>query len=163
MLLLSARGAKARPIARSQRSVDLDALANMLITETGFRRDKREMAQIVYVAINRARKYDAPISRVVAPGRPSGVIAWNASSNYRRRFNAAKSNPRWEAAREFAADILDGSSSYRNAGYTSFVHPGGMPTPPCAENRVAKATFAGTRCLPKWVATGDRVGGAMFA
>ena len=114
MLALSARGAKARPISRSRRSADLDALANMLITETSFTRNRDEMAQIVYVAINRAKKWGAPISRVVAPGKPSGVpVPWNASSAYQRLFNGASGRSRWEAAREFVASVLDAKLPFR--------------------------------------------------
>jgi hypothetical protein len=165
MLTLSARGAKARPITKSQRSVDLDALANMLIAETGFNRNRAEMAQIVYIALNRSKKWGDPISRIVAPGYSGATVPWNAKGvPYRVRFNEADVDPRWEAAREFAASVMDNASGYRNLGLTSFLHPGGMPTPPCSSGRSAVSTAVGTRCLPSKYASGAKtVGGALFA
>lgn len=138
---------------------DLDALASMLIAETGFARSQAEMAQIVWVAVNRARKYGKPIYEIVSPAgrRP----AWNTGALYKKRFDAASANPRWDAARSFASKVIGGA--YRNIGATTFVHPRAMPTPPCAPNRTAMSTSAGTRCLPDWIADGRQVGGALFA
>jgi hypothetical protein len=163
LLLLATRGAKAALPGYDERDTeerDLDALADMLITETGFNRDRSEMAQIVFVAVNRARKYRKPIYSIVDPsGR---APAWNAGAPYRQRFEAAQSNSRWGAARAFAQDVLSGA--YRNMGHSAFVHPGGMPTPPCSSTRVATNTgYYGIRCLPQWAVGGKVVGGAMFA
>lgn len=45
-----------------------------------------------------------------------------------------------------------------------FVHPSGMPKPPCGKNRIASSTFAGERCLPAWALQNSKVvGGALFA
>jgi hypothetical protein len=149
---------------RTGPEADLDALASMLIAETGFARDKNEMAQIVFVAVNRAKKYKSTIANITTPpGRP---VAWNAAAKYRDRFNNASENPRWVAARTFAQSVLNGA--YANNGFSAFVHPENMPTAiPCVSTvkspRVLTATIAGARCLPPWVVGGKVVGKAMFA
>jgi len=139
---------------------DTDALTRMLITETDFARNTTEMAQIVYVAINRARKWGVDITDVVNPSGSGVPVAWNRGSAYRTRFDNAKNNPRWAAARVFVQKVQAGS--YANYGATSFVHPSGMPKPPCSSG-VATSTFAGDRCIPTWAVNGRVVGGAMFA
>lgn len=159
-LLLIGTKAKAAFIEPDQNELDLDALASMLIAETAFARDRNEMAQIVFVAVNRARKYKTTLQRVVTP---PGYPVWNGSSAYRTRFEDAPGNARWVAARTFAQQVVSGISPYRNAGATLFVHPTGMGTPPCSGSYVATTTFAGTRCLPTWAVSGKVIGGAMFA
>jgi hypothetical protein len=161
LLLFSKKAEAALPVDdRDEPGRDLDALADMLITETGFNRDKNEMAQIVWVAANRSRKYRKPIYNIVDPG--GRFPAWNAGPVYRQRFEAAQANSRWDAARAFAKSVLSGA--YRNLGHSAFVHPGGMPTPPCSSNRVATSTgYYGMRCLPQWAVGGQVVGGALFA
>lgn len=135
----------------------LDALADMLIAETGFARGRDEMAQVVFVALNRATLYRKPVAEVVDPdGR---APAWNPGALYRERFDAARQNPRWSDARAFAAAV----SRYRNLGATKFVHPGAMPAPPCGAGRVEMSTDWGVRCLPEWIAGATQVGGALFA
>jgi hypothetical protein len=163
LLLLVTRGAKAAlPVYDEQEpgERDLDALADMLIVETGFNRDKNEMAQIVFVALNRSRKYKKPIYSIVDPSQRKPL--WNSSSDYLRLFNNARSNrTRWSAARTFARDVPD---TYRNLGYTAFVHPGGQPKPPCSSNRTAMQTgYYGVRCLPTFALKPTPVGGALFA
>lgn len=144
---------------------DIDALARMLIVEHPSGSDA-ERAQIVLVAVNRARKYNAPPENVVAPGtrRPVQDVqggTWNGSDNYRRKYDAAGSDSRFAAARAFVIQVLRGQ--YPNYGYTAFIHPSGMPTPPCASNRVQMDTFAGPRCMPEWGSKPtDRVGIAYF-
>lgn len=145
---------------------DLDALADMLITETSFARDQNEMAQIVFVALNRAQRNRVPIATVVDPRyRGTKPVPWNTSERYLRLFDAARDNPRWDAARSFAAQVLGGA--YRNLGYVTFAHPTGLSAPPCASGRVEISTFAGPRCIgpTHGVATtgGTRIGGALFA
>ncbi len=138
---------------------DVDALAHMLIAETGFSRDKNEMAQIVFAAINRAKKYGTtPAAVVIPPGSP----VWNGGALYSDRFYDAESNKRYGEAKTFVQAILSGKSTYKNSGYTSFVHPGGMPVPPCSGNRLDTDTISGKRCLPEWALSGKVVGGAMF-
>ena len=160
LLLLAGGKAQARFIGQSPRERDLDALANMLITETGFNKSREEMAQIVYVAINRAKRQGKPIWFVVQPGSDPRPV-WNTGAIYRKRFEEARDNPRWLAARNFASQVLSGA--YRNLGVTAFVHPKPMPSPPCASNRVATSTSYGTRCLPKWIVDGRQIGTAWFA
>jgi hypothetical protein len=55
------------------------------------------------------------------------------------------------------------AGAYSNLGMTKFVHPGGMPTPPCSSGRVSMSTSEGRRCVPEWIRGGKRVGGALFA
>jgi hypothetical protein len=141
---------------------DLDALASMLITETGFNRDRGEMAQIVFVALNRAKKWKVYPSDVVAPAS-TAPVQWNGGAAYARMFAAAPSQAKWQAARDFVAKVQNGTSGYSNAGKTAFIHPGGMPTPPCSDNRVSASTSSGTRCIPAWAVNGRVIGGAMFA
>lgn len=146
-------------IARSGKTLsDREALAHMLIAETSFSRDKNEMAQIVFVAINRAKKYGVSLAEVVIP---PGTPVWNNGAPYRSRFDGAMRNVRYDAALAFVDAVLAGK--YKNGGYTAFVHPTGMPEPPCSASRVVANTFAGTRCLPSWALGGKVVGGAMFS
>jgi hypothetical protein len=150
-VLLVSRKASAAVIggstASSPSNRDFDALANMIITETGFNHSKSEMAQIVWIAINRSKRQDKPIWFVVQPGRgPSPV--WSTGVPYRIGFERAPQHPRWEEAREFVELVFNGA--YPNLKKTAFVHPGGMPVPPCASNRVQTTTPYGERCLPPW-------------
>lgn len=138
---------------------DLNSLTRMIIAETGFARDEDEMAQIVFVALNRADLYGKSPAEIVDPaGR---APAWNASAKYEALFEDALSSPRWDAAQSFVAQLLGGGGS--NRGYTKFVHPGAMPEPPCTSGRVEAETTYGTRCLPEWIVEGNEVGGALFA
>lgn len=139
---------------------DLDNLARMIIAETSFSRDKMEMAQIVWVAINRARGRGKTLSQVVIP---PGDPVWNTGSVYASRFNSAASSPRFLEARAFVSQVLAGEWPNLIGGRRMFVHPSGMPTPPCAANRKESSTSSGQRCLPEWVLNGKQVGGALFA
>ena len=159
VLLLSSRKTVSTGNEVSASGADLDNLARMLIAETSFASDKNEMAQIVWVAINRARGRGVSLSKVTVP---PGFPVWNDKALYRRRFYAADQNSKFAAARAFAADVLAGQWPELIGGRRTFVHPSGMPTPPCASNRVASSTIAGTRCLPPWSIGGKVVGGALF-
>jgi hypothetical protein len=143
----------------SRPSSDLDALTQMLLTETDFAHSKEEMAQIVFVALNRAKRWGVTPTQVVYPPGSPGV--WNGASGYRDRFCRMPKHPRWEAARDFVQSVLNGA--YANRGWTSFLHPGGMSEPPCSSSRTAVSTISGTRCLPQWAVNGTVVGQAMFA
>jgi len=146
---------------KSQRDRDLDALASMLISETGFAHSKQEMAQIVFVALNRAAMHKvSPEAIVTPPGKPE---EWNRGALYRALFTRAPRHVHWQHAREFAAEVVSGTSGYQNAHALAFVHPGGMPIPPCSSNRVATDTIAGERCLPQWAVNGRVIGKGMFA
>ena len=162
-VLVLAGGAQALSPS-SPTSRDFDALASMLVSETSFSAAPNEMAQIVFIAVNRANRWGVPVYQVVAGPRPkAGTNPWNDSALYKALYNGARSKneARWQAARAFVQEVLGGS--YRNLGFTGFVHPGAMPVPPCASNRVATSTVAGTRCIPVWVANGKTVGKGLFA
>ncbi len=164
VLLLTTRAKAATGgFFQSGRDADLDALASMLISETSFAHGKDEMAQILNVAINRSRAWGVPIPKVVAGPSPApGRNAWNGSATYKALFARAPNHARWFQARAFAQEVLDGA--YPNIGAMAFIHPGGMPTPPCSgSNRVEAATIAGQRCIPPWSVGGRVVGKGMFA
>lgn len=160
LLIPRSRAQALSTIHRSTAEQDIDALTRMLIAETGFTRSRSEMAQIVFVAVNRARRYGLSASQVVDPRR-SAFPTWNTGSAYRRRFDDADNNSRWGSARSFVQQVLAGA--YSNLGMTKFIHPAAMPTPPCSSTRVAMSTTAGTRCVPEWIRGGKTVGGALFA
>jgi hypothetical protein len=172
VLLLSNRKAAAAPMVPypTTRDRDLDALADMLITETSFATPKAEMAQIVWIAYNRAKRKNNPIWFVVQPGdAPSPV--WNEGPIYRQRFENARKHSRWLQARDFAEDVLAGA--YPNLGKTSFVHPGHANfSMPCNTNIKAVrdgkwspsyVSGYGTRCIPTWAHGGTVVGSALFS
>lgn len=156
-LLTSARGSKS-----PQRADDLEALTRMLIAETSFTMPQSEMAGIVQVALNRARKWNVPASWVVEPSGIPGRVAWNTGSAYRKRFDDAVQSPRWESAKAFVQRVAAGQ--FKNSGYTGFVHPERMPAPPCSNaNHTVVDTFAGKRCIPVWAQAGTTVGKTLFA
>lgn len=141
---------------------DTDALTRMLYAETGFASSNAEMAQIVFVALNRAQKWGIDPSVVVDPSGSGAPIGWNNKGViYRQRFAAAPSSPKWAQGRAFVETVQAGA--YTNLHKTSFVHPGGLSAPPCTGDRVAASTIAGMRCLPQWALGGQVVGTAMFA
>jgi len=145
-------------LATSKSEDDVSLLARMLITETGLNKSKAEMSQIVWVALNRARKRGVPMSKVVVPGiRP----AWNNGDVYARRFRDASDNPKFAAAKAFVVEVLQGKHPQTIGNRTSFVHPANkIFNPPCADKRV----LSGGRCLPAWVLNNPvKVGSAQFA
>jgi len=173
VLLLATQRASAATMPSpftSEREKNLDALADMLITETSFKKSKPEMAAIVHVAMNRARRQKKPIWFVVQPGSGPRPV-WNTNSVYRQRFENARNNSRWRDARAFAATVLAGS--YTNYGQGTFIHPGAsrfnMPCNPAIkavrDGRWAPSyvTRYGTRCIPKWAHGGKVVGSGLFA
>lgn len=125
-----------------------------------------EKAQIVLVAINRARKYDVPVESVVEPGERKVVRSehggtWNGGANYALKYATAASSSAYPAALTFVRRVVAGE--FPNYGYTAFIHPQRMPTPPCAEGRYALQTFDGPRCVPQWARDPtDKVGIAYF-
>lgn len=159
-VLMLAGKASARVSGSVREGDDLDALADMLITETSFKKARDEMAQIVWIAINRSKRQNKPIWFVVQPGSGPKPV-WNEGPLYRQRFENARSDPNWLAARNFAQSVMAGA--YPNLGKTSFVHPQPMPTPPCASNRQLMQTSYGPRCLPEWIRGGQQIGTAWFA
>lgn len=143
---------------------DIEAMARMLLTETDLALGPDEMAQIVWVAVNRAKKWGVSLAEVVTP--PGSPRAWNTGAVYAQRFAAASSSSRWTQALAFVQDVIAGRV-VPNRGYTLFVHPQRMPLPPCVSTpsapRVEMSTVYGTRCLPSWIAQGTQVGRALFA
>jgi hypothetical protein len=174
LLLAGTRKAAAAPMPTpytSPRSRDLDALANMLITETSFRKSRQEMAAIVFIAINRAKRQGKPLWFVVQPGEGPKPV-WNKGPVYRQRFENARNNNLWGSARAFAASVLNGTSGFRNTGATSFVHPGHPNfNMPCKDNKQVQMGWwkpawvsgYGTRCIPTWAAKGNVIGSGLFA
>jgi len=137
----------------------VDGLASMILAETDLGLGRDEMAQIVWIAVNRSVRHGVSILDVVTPpGNPT----WNGSALYASRFNAARGRSSWGAAQQFVTDVLAGKVA-PNRGYTLFVHPQGMPVPPCAANRVQMSTQSGVRCMPAWIAQGTQIGHAVFA
>lgn len=139
----------------------VDALARMLLAETGFKHTEPEMAQIIFIALNRARNWGIPVTLVVSPTGYVPGQAWTTGAIYRSRFERAPTWAAWPAAKMFVRRVLGGA--YPNMGFRSFVHPGGMPRPPCAANRIEANTASGRRCIPRWIAGGTTVGKGLFA
>jgi len=158
VLLLASRTTRA-PGELSEE--DLDALARMLITETSFALSAPEMAQIVWVAVNRSRKSGLSLRDTVYP--PGRKPVWNRGPVYASRYQNAGTSSRYPAARTFVQQVLAGAI-VPNRGYTTFSHPRGLPTPPCNAPKVAGSTASwGVRCMPPSLVGGDTVGTAMFA
>lgn len=135
---------------------DLDVLTQMLLTETDFAHSKAEMAQIVFVALNRMKRKNVNARKVVL------ASDWCHTSACVARFNKMLAHPKFEDAKLFVQSVLAGQ--YSNQNFTAFVHPSGMPAPPCTRTElVPTATIAGQRCIPKWAVGGQVVGAAMFA
>jgi hypothetical protein len=139
----------------------VEPLARMIFAETGLKSSEAEMAQIVFIAINRARKWGIPIAQVVSPTGYAPGKAWTTGAIYRKLFNEAHTRSAWPQAQAFVRRVLAGQ--FPNRGFVSFVHPGGMPRPPCSANRIEASTTAGRRCIPRWVASGTVVGKGLFA
>lgn len=159
LLTKSARAALAPTpyIPGASTASDVEALARMLIVETGLNMSQEEMAQIAFVAINRARRNNRSIPEVVTPpGRPN----WNSSSTYARLFKAADSTPVWTKAKVFARRVLNGE--FPNKGYRNFVHPEHMSGPPCFGRPVLTNTKYGWRCVPPEVAQGTQIDKTLF-
>jgi hypothetical protein len=136
---------------------DLDALTRMLLTETDFAHPQEEMAQLVFVALNRMRRHNSNAFDVVTSP------TWCHTSKCRARFGNMDRNPRWADARLFVQKVIAGS--YVNRGYIAFVHPRDMgSTTPCSRPELVwTQTFAGMRCIPSWAVGGDVIGQGMFA
>lgn len=144
---------------------DLDALARMILTETDFSRNCDEMANIIYVAVNRAKNTGNTLYDVVTPpGRPN----WNGSQAYRNRYYKDWPPKKFQATRNFVEAVLSGQPAVTPTGPCEpkvfqnligtrafFLHPTGMPVcenvgQECGTNKVCTETFAGPRCLPYW-------------
>lgn len=140
---------------KSDADADIDALTQMLLTETDFSHTPDEMAQVVYVALNRMQRKKTNAYSVVYDK------SWNGSADYAKRFNRMPSHAKWSEARDFVAKLYLGRGP-TNRGFNSFIHPTGMRQPPCADNRVSVWTFAGYRCFPAWAVNETRIGVTLF-
>lgn len=142
-------------------SSDVDALARMILAETTLKGPEDELAQIVFIALNRSRDWGVPVTQVVNPTGYRPGEAWSTGAIYKSRFERAHTWAKWNDARAFVRRVLGGE--FTNRGFHRFVHPAGMPEPPCASNRVEANTIAGRRCIPQWISQGTVVGRGMFA
>lgn len=140
---------------KADADADIDALTQMLLTETDFGLSADEMSQIVYVALNRMQRKKKSAYNVVYDK------SWNGSDAYADRFNRMPSHAKWSEARDFVTKLFLGGG-LPNKGFNAFVHAKRMPQPPCAENRVQMTTFAGVRCMPKWAVDGTQIGITLF-
>ncbi len=163
-LWLSSSSAQARvaglPFTGSASSRDVEAMARTLIAETSMNGPTEELAQIVWVMINRARRHGVSLAAVATP---PGTPLWNGSSKFRNLWNQAGSSSKMLQARSFVMQVMGGHYPNRIGSRSHFVHPGGMPRPPCASNRRERSTAYGVRCLPTWSDGGTVVGRAIFA
>jgi hypothetical protein len=154
----------ARRMGGDNREDDAEAIARMLITETRMRAPEAELAAIAQVAINRAKKWNAPILDVVSGPKTDSIrMGWNGSSKYTSVFDTAESRQEWKVAVAFAHRVLNGE--FKKHSFITFIHPGGMPTPPCRTDgakRIVADTIAGQRCIPEW-SFKQTIGKAMFA
>lgn len=153
LILASSSSTKREALGFSVRERDVDALARMLTVEHPTAQP-REKAQIVWVALNRARRHEVPPELVVLPGKRSSRVGvqgptWNNGAEYRRKYADAHNHPRYAESRAFVREVLAGK--HENERFSAFIHPRGMPSPPCTDPKhVVTDTFAGPRCVPKW-------------
>ena len=161
-------------IEQSYSDYDIDNVTRMLFIEAGFKRDPDEMAQIVWVAINRGKKFGQYIGDVV---RPDTRPTWYGGISDRSRvvWDEAPSYAKYPAARQFVEDIFKGRHHPNLIGTrTHFLHPYAMPRCDLAEGAVCSAkgakcvtTYEGKRCIPKWnlkpSANVRRIGTARFS
>jgi hypothetical protein len=143
---------------------EIDALARMLIVEH-FGGVDAERAQILWVALNRAKNLGVSPISVVSPGTRKALKGlqggtWNGSEKYRLLFEKAINDPRFPRARDFVKQVLAGK--FPNKGFTAFIHPAGMPQAPCEPNRKLTETFVGPRCMPEWAKNPARIGIGYF-
>lgn len=145
---------------------DVPQLARMLIAETQAARNAQEMAQIVWVALNRARNRGVSPGSVVSPYLKTGI--WNNGAKYRRDFESAHNHPNWAKAQAFVRDVLAGKYPQTIGGRTSFVHPKAMAAVPCVnapnvKEMQERVPYEGN-CVPRWATINPvKVGGALFA
>jgi hypothetical protein len=145
---------------------DLDAMARGIIVETGFRASYREMAGIIWIMINRSKKWNMPLYKVIDPDTGGGKNWYGKlSDSNRKRWKAAHEHSNFDYIKSFVKKILDGVSFQNEIGDNAhFLHPRGMPEcsgePGSAcgskNHRVCVDTGKwGKRCLPKWNIDGN--------
>jgi hypothetical protein len=149
---------------------EFEAIARMLIAETGGRGDRAELAAIAQVAVNRARVDGISVVEVLTPpGRWSRGV-WNSSDRWASDFRNAHKWTGYDRATEIATAVLDGSEPNRIGPRVQFVHArnfngcagdGDCPNPKyprCVD------TPSGGRCSPSWVASNPvHIGRATFS
>ena len=145
---------------------DVDAIARGLVVETGFRSSYREMANIIWIMINRSRRWNMPLYKVIDPDTGGGKNWYGrlSETNRKRWANAHVNKGRFEYIKQFIRQVLDGVSFKNEIGNKAhFLHPGGMPKcdgepgSPCGKGRVCVDTGKwGKRCLPKWNIDGNK-------
>tara|TARA_Y100001958_G_C21230049_1_gene555711 strand:+ start:1406 stop:2380 length:975 start_codon:yes stop_codon:yes gene_type:complete len=151
---------------------DIDAISRCIFVETGFRSDYREIAGIIWVVINRSRKWNMPLWKVVDP-KTGGGKNWygKLSPNNKIRWDEAhKRHPNFNYIKSFVRNLLDGVSFENEIGNKAhFLHPGGMPRCSgsagstcgsrnhriCVDTGPASEGGHGKRCLPKWNIDGN--------
>ena len=129
------RGRRSGALAQLPDEPRFDALANMLVAETSFSAAPNEMAQIVFIAVNRANRWGVPVyqSRCRSATESGDQPLERQRALQARSTTAlgARTKPVGSRPEPSSKRFWDGS--YRNLGFTGFVHPGGMPVPPCAK------------------------------
>tara|TARA_Y100000114_G_scaffold14058_3_gene11396 strand:- start:1624 stop:2622 length:999 start_codon:yes stop_codon:yes gene_type:complete len=145
---------------------DVDAISRCVFVETGFRSNYREIAGIIWVVINRSKRWDMPLWKVVDPKTGGGKNWYGklSSSNKIRWKEAHKRHPNFDYIKGFVRKILDGVSFKNEIGNKAhFLHPGGMPR--CTESPGSPSASGKSRCvhtgtwgkrwLPKWNIDGN--------
>jgi len=150
--------ASSRALAAAKRAAvgpdRADALARMLVAETGGRGDRAELAAIAQVAVNRARHDGIDVVAVVSPpGRWSRGV-WNTSDRWARDFRGAERWAGFGRARAIAIEVLSGSSESKIGGRVQFVHAANFDrcadSATCRNGWVCMPTPSGPRCVPRW-------------
>jgi hypothetical protein len=146
---------------------DVDAVARGLIVETSFRSNYREMANIMWIMVNRSKRWNMPLYKVIDPDTGGGKNWYGRlSKSNRRRWKNAHRRKDFEYIKQYVRKVLDGISFKNEIGNKAhFLHPGGMPKcdgapgSSCGKGgkRVCVDTGKwGKRCLPKWNIDGNK-------
>jgi hypothetical protein len=145
---------------------DVEAVARGLVVETSFRSNYREMANIIWIMVNRAKRWNMPLYKIIDPDTGGGKNWYGKlSESNRRRWKNAHRRKDFEYIKQFVRKVLDGISFKNEIGNKAhFLHPGGMPKcngepgSSCGKGnkRVCVDTGKwGKRCLPKWNIDGN--------
>ena len=146
---------------------DVEAIARGLVVETAFRSNYREMTNIIWIMINRSKRWNMPLYKIIDPDTGGGKNWYGGlSETNRRRWKNAHRRKDFEYIKQFVRKVLDGTSFKNEIGNKGhFLHPGGMPKcdgapgSSCGKRnkRVCVDTGKwGKRCLPKWNIDGNR-------
>ena len=151
---------------------DVDAIARGLIVETGFRANYREINGIIWIMINRSKRWNMPLYKVIDPDTGGGKNWYGKlSDSNRKRWNRAHiDHPNFDYIKSFVRKVLDGVSFKNEIGNKAhFLHPSGMPRCSgsagstcgsrnhriCVDTGPASEGGHGKRCLPKWNVDGN--------